>query len=121
MARFLLFFPTRAFFRVSDPTTGLKATRVAEVPLRFGLRVTGESKITSQTPGEIFKTVFHLRWHDEVTRRFLRFGIVGFSGFLVNALILELFAQAAFTASIAHLFSVLAKHRVLGFIVQQSA
>ena len=155
VARFLLFFPTRAFFRVSDPTTGLKATRVAgyydrmnfdsfytrgfgykvemlyrllrlgarvaEVPLRFGLRVAGESKITSQTPAEIFKTVFHLRWHDEVTRRFLRFGIVGFFGFLVNALTLELFAHAAFTQSIARLFAGLAEHRVLGFVAQQSA
>jgi len=69
----------------------------------------GESKITSQSPTEIFKTVVHLRRHDEVTRRFLRFAIVDFSGLLVNAVTLGLFAHAAVTESIAHLFTGLAK------------
>jgi dolichol-phosphate mannosyltransferase len=155
VARFLLFFPTRAFFRVSDPTTGLKATRVAgfydrmdfasfhthgfgyklemlyrllhlgarvaEVPLQFGLRLAGDSKITPQTPADIFKTVFHLRWHDEITRRFLRFAVVGFSGFLVNALTLELFAHAAFTDWIARHFTGLSESTALGFVAQKSA
>ncbi len=101
VARLLLFCPTRAYRRVTDPTTGLKATRVAglldhfdwsrirslgfgykiellyhlqrqgariyEVPLRFKLRLAGESKITSQTPREIFGTALRLRGEDART------------------------------------------------------
>jgi dolichol-phosphate mannosyltransferase len=101
IARVLLFFPTRTYGRITDPTTGLKATRVAglldgfewnrlrslgfgyklellyhlerrgarirEIPLRFGLRVAGESKITSQTPREIFGTALRLRAEDSRT------------------------------------------------------
>jgi dolichol-phosphate mannosyltransferase len=106
VARLLLFFPRRAYFRITDPTTGLKATRVpgvldrfdfgvlqsrgfgyklellyhlercgariAEVPLRFQLREAGESKITTQTPREIFGTVLRLRATDERTHPWAR-------------------------------------------------
>ena len=95
VARVLLFFPSPDFFRITDPTTGLKATRVRgvldrldlgrvrsrgfgykiellyhlvkqgarvkEIPLNFQPRRVGESKITRQTPGEIFRTVIWLR------------------------------------------------------------
>jgi len=95
VARVLLFFPGRGFWRVTDPTTGLKATRVRgcldkldfstfisrgfgyklemlykivegggrieEIPLAFRLREAGESKITGQTPADVFGTVLKLR------------------------------------------------------------
>jgi len=120
VARFVLFFPFKPFFQVTDPTTGLKASRVKgfvdkmdmdhlysrqfgykteflyqmvklgakikEIPLQFGLRTTGESKITSQTAKDIFRTIFLLRWHDPFTQKFLKFGTVGFIGYLVNAI-----------------------------------
>ncbi|MBI1872005.1 glycosyltransferase [Candidatus Collierbacteria bacterium] len=120
VARFVLFFPFKPFFQVTDPTTGLKASRVKgfvdkmdldhlysrqfgykteflyqmvklgakvkEVPLKFGLRTAGESKITSQTAKDIFRTIFLLRWHDSFTQKFLKFGTVGFIGYLVNAI-----------------------------------
>ena len=155
VARLLLFFPTKAFFRVTDPTTGLKATRVAgfyvpllsqasgisgfgykivmlyhlvhmgaqiaEIPLKFGLRAAGESKITAQTPREIFTTVLRLRWQDEALRRFLRFCLVGFSGFLVNALALELFARAPIFAAFSRLFEEWRNRPVVGIAVQASA
>lgn len=136
-ARFILFFPGKNFFKITDPTTGLKATKVSllkkvdyehiysksfgyklewlfkkikagakvkEIPLNFKLREEGESKITGQTPFEVLKTLFLLRANDEATRRFIKFGAVGFSGFLVNALFLEIFRRGV-TGRIADFFT----------------
>lgn len=125
VARFILFFPSKAFFEITDPTTGLKASRVKgfvdrmdmehlysykfgykleflykmvklgakvkEIPLKFQLRKAGESKISSDTAKDIFRTVILCRWHDQTTQSFIKFGIVGFVGYIVNALGLELF------------------------------
>ena len=124
-ARFILFFPFKNFFKVTDPTTGLKASRVkgfvdrlpmdnlysykfgyklefffrmiqmkarfVEIPLKFGLRTQGESKISSNTAKDIFKTVFFLRWHDPFIQKFLKFGLVGGFGFVVNVIGAKLF------------------------------
>jgi len=130
VARFVLFFPFKHFFNITDPTTGLKASRVKgfvdkmdmdklysrqfgykleflykmvnlgakvkEIPLEFQLRKAGESKITGQTAKDIFRTVFLLRWHDETTQKFIKFGTVGFIGYLVNATGIAVFANAGF-------------------------
>jgi len=127
IARFILFFPGKMFFQITDPTTGLKASRVKgfvekmdmdhlysksfgykleflykmvklgakvkEIPLKFGLRKAGESKISSNTAKDIFRTVVLLRWHDPTTQKFLKFGTVGFIGYLVNAFGLWFFAR----------------------------
>lgn len=130
-ARFMMFFPFKNFFKVTDPTTGLKVTRVKgfidkmdldwkgdrlltksfgyklqllfetlkmgakfkEVPLQFHVRNAGESKIEAKTAKDIFRVAFLLRWYDDFTQKFLKFGTVGFSGFLVNALFLNLFSR----------------------------
>jgi dolichol-phosphate mannosyltransferase len=117
-ARFLLFFPFKPFFQITDPTTGLKASRVKgfvdhlqmdhlityqfayklellfqmvklkakikEIPLKFSLRDRGESKITTNTAKESLRTAFLLRWRDDFTQKFIKFGTVGFIGFLIN-------------------------------------
>lgn len=119
-ARFILFFPFKNFFRITDPTGGFKASRVRgfvdrmdmdhlysrsfaykleflykmvmlgakikEIPLQFGLRESGASKIEPQTAKEILVTVIKLRLHDPFTNKFLKFGTVGFIGYIVNAL-----------------------------------
>ena len=119
-ARFILFFPFKNFFRITDPTGGLKASRVKgfvdrmdmdhlysrsfaykleflykmvqlkakvkEIPVQFGLRESGASKIEPQTAKEILLTVIKLRWFDPFTQKFLKFGTVGFIGYLVNAI-----------------------------------
>lgn len=138
LIRFILFFPTRTFFKVTDPTTGLKASRVGgfvdqldldhiysrrfgykieflyrmirlnamviEIPLKFQTRDAGESKITSQTPGDIFRTAILLRIKDPVTKKFLKFVVVGTSGFIINLLALELFRKTSFIQNLALLF-----------------
>lgn len=117
-ARIILFFPFKNFFRITDPTTGLKASRVKgfverldmenllsysfaykmdflfqmvklgakikEIPLRFGLRESGASKIEPQTAKDVLKTVILLRWYDDFTQKFLKFGLAGGFGFVIN-------------------------------------
>ena len=132
VARFMMFFPFKNFFRVTDPTTGLKVTRVKgfidkmnldwkdghlltksfgyklqllfetlkmgakfkEIPLQFHVRDAGESKIEAKTAKDIFRVAFLLRWYDEFTQKFLKFGTVGFIGYLVNASTLALFSNS---------------------------
>ncbi|NCP47273.1 hypothetical protein AUJ42_01720 [Candidatus Collierbacteria bacterium CG1_02_44_10] len=127
VARFVLFFPTQNFFRITDPTGGFKATRVKgfvdtmdmdhlysrsfgykleflyntvmlgakvkEIPLVFGLRAAGESKIEPQTAFEVFRVVTLLRWHDSTTQKFLKFGTIGLFGFVINKVGLDVFAK----------------------------
>lgn len=130
-ARFMMFFPFKNFFKVTDPTTGLKVTRVKglidkmdldwkgnrlltksfgyklqllfetlkmgakfkEIPLQFHVRNAGESKIEAKTAKDIFKVAFLLRWRDDFTQKFLKFGTVGFVGYLVNAIFLSIFSK----------------------------
>ena len=125
VARLILFFPSKAFWQITDPTTGLKASRVKgfvdrmdmdnlysyrfgykleflykmvklgakikEIPLKFQLRKAGQSKIAPDTAKDIFRTIILLRWHDQATQSFLKFAIVGFVGYVVNAIGLEVF------------------------------
>lgn len=130
VARFIMFFPFKNFFKVTDPTTGLKVTRVKgfvdrmdmdykthlltrsfgyklqllfetlkmgakfkEIPLEFHVRNAGESKIESKTAKDIFTVAIKLRWYDDFTQRFLKFGTVGFIGYLINATTLALFSK----------------------------
>lgn len=136
-ARFLLFFPFKNFFKVTDPTTGLKVTRVngfidkmdldwkgdrlltksfgyklqllfetlkmgarfKEIPLQFHVRNAGESKIEAKTAKDIFKVAFLLRWQDDFTQKFLKFGTVGGVGFVINTLGARLFKAALITSN----------------------
>ncbi|MFA4827039.1 MAG: glycosyltransferase [Candidatus Shapirobacteria bacterium] len=141
-ARFIMFFPFKNFFKVTDPTTGLKVTRVkgfidrfdltdfkhlysrsfgyklqllfeilamnakfTEIPLQFNVRTAGESKIEPQTAKEILRVALTLRWHDSVTQKFLKFGTVGFIGYLINASTLALFSRLFNTEWLAWLLS----------------
>lgn len=128
-ARLLLFFPFKNFWRVTDPTTGLKATRVKgfldhlnldfshlhtkgfaykmqllfetlklgakykEVPLHFQVRTDGESKIEGNAVLDGIKVCFLTRWYDDFTQKFLKFGTVGFIGYLINASTLAFFSR----------------------------
>ena len=152
VTRILLFFPSKALFQVTDPTTGLKATRVdgpyrklhfetfmskdfgykiemlfrlakanaviREIPLKFQTRGAGESKMTGQTPWEVFHTVFLLRWRDKPTRRFLKFASVGFSGVLVNSVMLEVFVRTPVGSTLAAWFSSQTTDPFWGFLAK---
>jgi dolichol-phosphate mannosyltransferase len=133
VARFILFFPFKHFWDVTDPTTGLKVTRVKgfvdkmdlspdhfysrkfgykvqwlaetlsmgakfkEVPLKFANRTEGASKFESDTTNEILISCVKTRWFDPFIQKFLKFGIVGGFGFVVNTLGAKIFKSLLIT------------------------
>jgi dolichol-phosphate mannosyltransferase len=141
VARFVLFFPFKNFWKVTDPTTGLKVTRVKgfvdhlnldykhlytrsfgykfqllfetlklgakfkEIPLEFHVRNAGESKIEATATIEMMIVALKTRWFDDFTQKFLKFGTVGFVGYLVNAILLSVFSKLWSTEWLSWLFS----------------
>jgi len=73
--------------------TVMLGAKVKEIPLVFGLRAAGESKIEPQTAFEVFRVVTLLRWHDSTTQKFLKFGTIGLFGFVINKVGLDVFAK----------------------------
>jgi len=65
--------------------------KFTEIPLQFNVRNAGESKIEPQTAKDIFIVAFKLRWYDDFTQKFLKFGLVGGFGFVVNVIGAKLF------------------------------
>lgn len=130
-SRFILFFPFKPFFQVTDPTTGLRASRIKgfvdkidldhmyslkfgykiellfrmiqlkakfkEIPLQFGLREKGESKIAKDTAKDILFVSIKCRWFDDFTQKFMKFGIVGLFGFFVNTFGAKIFKSMMIT------------------------
>ena len=70
--------------------------KVIEVPLQFKLREKGETKMGFNTVIGTFKAIILLRLTDPKTLRFIKFGTVGFVGYLVNAFFLSFFAKIGF-------------------------
>jgi len=67
--------------------------KVKETPLQFGLRTAGESKIESKTAKDIFRSCFLLRWNDQTTQKFIKFGCIGLFGFSINKIGLDVFSN----------------------------
>ena len=91
-----------------------------EVPITFMARTKGESKIIKNEMVETLKVIFKVQIHNPKILRFLKFGTVGFLGYLVNAIALELLSGTALTANIASNFGSL-KSTLLAFFAQPSA
>jgi putative flippase GtrA len=62
-----------------------------------------------------------LRWRDPETRRFVKFGTVGFTGYLINASALELFRNIRLSYVIAHFFSQFPTLSRFSLLTSQSA
>ena len=75
--------------------------KIVEIPLEFKLREEGESKMTMKDIIGTFVAVVILRLKDPDTIHFIKFGTVGFIGYLINALGLEMFFKLGFAAGIA--------------------
>jgi len=95
--------------------------KIAEVPLNFRQRRKGVSKLPG-VEGTIktFWFVVKSRAIDFLHSRFLKFGVVGFVGYLVNAISLEIFSGTAVTISLASFFTSF-KGTFLAFIAQPAA
>ena len=70
--------------------------KTIEIPLKFKLREKGETKMGFNTVIGTFKAIILLRLTDPKILRFIKFGTVGFIGYLVNAFFLFLFAKIGF-------------------------
>lgn len=78
-----------------------QGAKVKEIPIRFHFREKGSSKIEHEDVLESLKVVILLFFKS----RFFKFGIVGFLGFLINAIGLEMLSNARITEEIAGNFS----------------
>jgi len=85
------FYKTQILYQIVN-----QGAKVIEIPLQFKLREKGESKISSKDVLRTFLGVIKLRLTDPKTLHFIKFGTVGFIGYLVNAFFLQFFARIGF-------------------------
>ena len=70
-----------------------QGAKVKEVPFAFGARSSGESKIIKNEMQETLRVIFLLQLKNPKIQKFIKFGLVGFAGYLVNATTLYLFTK----------------------------
>jgi len=75
--------------------------RVTEVPIQFKPRKIGESKLIKNELGDFLRVIFLFQLNNPKLRKFVKFGTVGFAGYLVNATGLWLFTKWNFSSPIA--------------------
>ena len=73
-----------------------QGAKVVEVPFAFAPRTTGESKIINNEMKETLRVIFLLQLRNPKLQKFLKFGTVGFLGYMVNASTLYLFTRLNF-------------------------
>ncbi len=76
--------------------------KTVEVPLEFGTREKDVSKFNVKEMVSTFKVAIILGIKDKI--RFIKFGTVGFVGYVVNAITLELFSKSGVSSSLANVF-----------------
>lgn len=79
------------------------AKKVVEVPLEFAPRTKEKSKFNPKEMIATFKVAIILGIKDKI--RFIKFGTVGFLGFMVNFLFIRLFRGMGFAEALAWLFA----------------
>jgi dolichol-phosphate mannosyltransferase len=92
--------------------------KTVEVPLEFASRTKEKSKFNWKEMVATFAVAIILGIKDKI--RFIKFGTVGFIGYLVNAIALELFSNSGIAASLANVFS-FAKGTPAGVLAEISA
>ncbi len=73
-----------------------KGAKVVEVPFAFAPRTSGESKIIKNEMKETLRVIFLLQLKNPKIRKLIKFGTVGFLGYLVNAISLYIFTKLNF-------------------------
>ena len=87
--------PTRFAYKIDLIYQSIKnSKKTVEVPLEFRPRITDKSKFNQAETLASLKLATYLGIKDKA--RFIKFGTVGFIGYVVNALGLELFGRTAF-------------------------
>ncbi|MDO8503311.1 MAG: glycosyltransferase [bacterium] len=93
-----------------------RGARVMEIPIKFHYRERGSSKIEHEDLTESFKVVIILFFKS----RFFKFAVVGFVGYLINAIGLEVFRRSGIFSWAAVSFSGF-NHGVFSLLSQPSA
>jgi dolichol-phosphate mannosyltransferase len=89
--------PTRFAYKVDLLYQSIKNSRkTVEVPLEFAARTQDESKFDTKEMIATFRVAIILGIKDK--QRFIKFGVVGFAGYLVNALTLALFTHLNYSS-----------------------
>jgi len=92
--------PTRFAYKIDLIYQSIKNSKnTVEVPLEFRPRVTDKSKFNQAETLASLKLATYLGVMDKI--RFVKFGIVGFTGFIVNYIGIEVFRRTALTISLA--------------------
>ena len=94
------------------------AKKVVEVPLEFAPRTKEKSKFNPKEMIATFRVAIILGIKDKI--RFIKFGIVGFAGYVVNAVTLEIFSGTSLVGIMAANFSGL-KGTYIAFVAEPSA
>jgi dolichol-phosphate mannosyltransferase len=111
--------PQRFAFKVDLLYQSIKnAKKTVEVPLKFASRTKEKSKFDKKEMVATFKVAIILGIKDK--QRFIKFGVVGFVGYLVNAISLEIFSGTAIVKTLANLFQTV-KGSTLAFVAEPSA
>lgn len=79
------------------------AKKVKEVPLEFAPRLQAKSKFNTKEMVATFKTAIILGIKDK--QRFIKFGTVGFTGFIVNFIFLRVFRNIGLIETLSWTFS----------------
>ena len=79
------------------------AKKVVEVPLEFAARTKEKSKFITKEMISTFRVAIILGIKDK--QKFIKFGTVGFLGFIVNFVALRFFRRQSFTETLSWLFS----------------
>lgn len=96
--------PTRFAYKVDLLYQSMKLSKkTVEVPLEFASRTKEKSKFNPKEMVSTFKVAIILGIKDKI--RFIKFGTVGFAGYLINAICLELFSTSKIAVGLATFFS----------------
>jgi len=96
--------PTRFAYKVDLLYQSVKnSKKVVEVPLEFAPRVLEKSKFNPKEMIATFRVAIILGIKDKI--RFIKFGTVGFLGFMVNFLFIRVFRGMAFPETLVWLFA----------------
>ncbi len=111
--------PTRFAYKVDLLYQSIKnSKKVVEVPLEFASRTKEKSKFNPKEMVSTFKVAIILGIKDKI--RFIKFGTVGFVGYLVNAFTLEYFSDSTVAHTLATTFS-FSKGTSVGLLAEASA
>ena len=96
--------PTRFAYKVDLLYQSIKnSKKTVEVPLEFASRTKEVSKFNPKEMISTFKVAIILGIKDKM--KIIKFGIVGFTGFVVNYIALRLFRNFGFTETLSWVFS----------------